>query len=230
MRKGEKIEKNFGLIILCVVFLWGCATKEQYLIPPPPSLKHLSVLLHPYPSQGQSVINGSAIRHEKNGVVIEVRMFKATFSNMRIYVLKLGITNLTPSILDVDPKKVFARYAKVSDSFFLPLTNEKVYDFIKSYDVIGWPEDWRVSSSYIIGDPIEGAYFRKFLHSTQLPRSGSVEGDILFVNMKDYSREDDLVVQLYIGGEEFMFRFVEATRIPTPDLEQITDFPPPEEI
>lgn len=207
LRKGvRKLKRNFGLIILFVLFFWGCVTKEQYLIPPPPTLKHLSVIFHPYPSQGQSILNGCAIGDEKNGVIIEARMFKATFSNMKIYVLKLRITNLTPSILEVDPKKVFARYARFSDSFFLPLDN--AYDFLKSYDVIGWPKDWRISSSYIIGDPVEGAYFRNFLLSTQLPRSGSVEGDILFANMKDYAKEDDLVVQLYIGGEEFMFRFV----------------------
>jgi hypothetical protein len=93
---------------------------------------------------------------------------------------------------------------------------------------MGWPKDYDAAWSFIISYPT----FRKWLSLTELPGAGFVEGDILFVKRGSRSMgEDDLIVQIYLDGEEFLFRFSESAKIPPPNggVEQI-DIPPPQEI
>ena len=257
MKKLKRNLKVFALLGMLV--LLGCATEKQDIkdktTQPLPTFS-----LYPIPFKDQTKFDEQRVRSEKVGIVIVANMNKIMLDSGIIYFLKIDITNLMSSILIIDPQKAFVRTLKTPPSFLERWTGEMVIELCRNrasedyseyldkksrYDALMSSQSSGLALYGAIRSHKKGKDLTKKLEShqklkdfaeknllfpTQLPRAGSIQGGILFFP-KDYmTGEDDLVVQFYVGGEEFVFRFVENIKTSPPDLELIIDVPPPEEI
>jgi hypothetical protein len=242
-RKVRKLKRSLKVAVLLgtLFFLWGCATEKEYvrdeqLLPP--------LSLYPCPLKGNFIIDEQTAGCEKEGIAVEESMKRLMVTNFgMVYVLKLRITNLRPSVLEVNPKQVFARRADKRDSFNT-VTGVDLIHMIRDEASQDYAQSLRDKATYdsvmhgaitsnqgglaILGymlskkkekeaDQTLGVYAqfedlakRDMIFFTQLPREGSVEGFVLFFPKSyPFLVADDLIVQLYLEGEEFVFRFKE---------------------
>lgn len=182
------MKRNLCFITLFIIFCISCTTQQPYVkdIRSQPLL-HIPIC-HLISQDGEAL-------SEKRGIIVRAYIDKIDKSILNemftIYSLRLRITNSAPSILEIDPKKIFVRAVEYPNFFFERITgetllNELAYQKSKNKD-----------------------YIERFLFLTQLPRGSYIEGMIWF-KTTELLTGDNILVQAYIGGEEFIFRFAEA--------------------
>lgn len=244
-------QRTICFLILSTIFLWGCAT-EKHHIRDNQTLPLVS--LYPFPLKGQYLLNELTIGCRKEGIAVEASMERTMVENLGfIYILNLRIKNQRPSILEVNPKEIFARRADQKDSF-TTVTEEELTEKIKSqasYDyarslkekatyetimhggivsgygglaflgyILSRQKDKEVEKALSKYSQLESQIKRDLLSYTRVPREGFTEGLVLFLPKRHpFSVADDLITQIYLEGEEFLFRFVEAGKTPTIELQ-----------